>query len=123
MHQVYHKSGCIQEYKNLKILKLDQLIQLANYKFGYKLQNGLLPTKTQSICLADSKRKSLEKKHKYSTRNKNLPNLPIKASTRYLNSFLCKGPHSILELPHEIKIKYNLHTFSKACKNLLLSKY
>ena len=112
-----------QEYKDLKILKIRELILLANYNFGYKLQKGLLPPITKSICLADSKRKSLIKTHKYSTRNRNVPNLPLKASSKYLNSFLCKGPSSILGLPTEIKSKQNLQTFRSACKKILLSKY
>ena len=40
----------------------------------------------------------------------------------YLNSFLCKGPRSILSLNMEMINKPNLHTFIKACKKLLLNK-
>ena len=112
-----------KEYKKLKILKIEQLVTLANYTFGYKLMSGLLPIKTQSICLADSKRKMLKKTHTYGTRNKSVPNLPTKASTKYLNSFLCKGPCSILDLPVDIISNRNLRTFKTACKKLLLTKY
>ena len=76
---VTNRPANMQEYKDLKILKIRELILLANYNFGYKLQKGLLPSITKSICLADSKRKSLIKTHKYSTRNRNVPNLPLKA--------------------------------------------
>ena len=49
---------------------------IENYKFGYKLVNKILPTKTQQLCYLDNKNESLKKKHHYNTRNKELPNLP-----------------------------------------------
>ena len=52
------------------------MIMLENYKFGYKLVNKTLPTKTQQLCYLDNKNESLKKKHQYNTRNKELPNVP-----------------------------------------------
>ena len=51
-----------------------------------------------------------------------IPNLPRTRHTNYLNSFLCKGPRSILSLNVETINKPNLHAFTKACKKLLLNK-
>ena len=49
-------------------------------------------------------------------------NLPRKMNLEYQNSFLYKGPRSLLELDIETCNKVSLHTFTKACKDLLLSK-
>ena len=119
---ITNKKPTAQTNKELGILTIVQQIELANYKFGYKLVNNLLPSRTQSICLEDSKKNSLTKQHNYGTRNKYVPNLPAKASTKYLNSFLCKGPRSITNLPHEVRIKPNLTCFVRACKKFLLSQ-
>ena len=61
---IANKNSVAQLNKDLKILTIEQ-VELANYKFGYKLLNRLLPTKTQIICLEDSKLNSLTKHHKY----------------------------------------------------------
>ena len=119
---ITNKKSTTNSNKELRILTIDQQIELANYKFGYKLINNLLPSRTQAICLEDSKQKSLAKKHNYDTRNKKIPNLPSRASSKYLNSFLCKGPRSIELLPKEIRTKPNLTCFVTACKKFLLSQ-
>ena len=106
----------------LQILSVDSMIALANYRFGYKLMHKLLPKKTSEICLYDSRNKTLLPKHHYQTRNRNVPNLPSNCSNQYKNSFLCKGPRSLLTLNVEIRNRPSLQSFSRACKKLLLSK-
>ena len=64
--------------KELGILTIKDMIKLENYKFGYKLNNNLLPSKTKKLCYLDSESHSLMKNHPYSTRNKTIPNLPQK---------------------------------------------
>ena len=104
----------------LGILTIKDLIQLANWKFGYKLSHNLLPTKTTSICLEDSKKSSLLPKHHYNTRNKGIPNLPNTANKSYRDSFLLRGPRSILSLDKEIQNSPNLTIFTLRCKKLLI---
>ena len=106
----------------LKILPIKSLIALANYKFGYQLQKKLLPKKIMESSLIDSRNAPLLPHHEYNTRNKTIPNLPRKMTPQYQNSFLCKGPRSLLELDMETHNKSSMHTFTKACKDLLLSK-
>ena len=87
-----NKSGNLNKY--LGILTVNSMIKLENYKFGYKLINKILPIKTQQLCYLDDKNKSLEKKHQYQTRNKELPNLPKQMNKAYRDSFLCIGLQS-----------------------------
>ena len=53
--------------KELGILPIKDMIKLENYKFGYKLNNNLLPLKTRSLCYLDNESHSLRKTHPYST--------------------------------------------------------
>ena len=106
----------------INILSIESMITLANYRFGYKLLHNLLPNKTSEICLHDSNNNTLLQKHHHQTRNRNIPNLPTNSSKQYKNSFLCKGPRSILTLNLETRNKPSLQSFSKACKKLLLNK-
>ena len=119
---ITHKQTRQEELIPLNTLTLTSLITLANYKFGYRLLHNLLPRKTSAICIHDSQNKSLLPNHQYNTRHRRIPNLPKTRHTQYLNSFLCKGPKSILSLNVETINKPNLHAFTKACKKLLLNK-
>ena len=76
--------------KSLNILGIEEMIKLENMKFGYKLVHHLLPTRIVEICYEDSKNQSLIKSHKYSTRNKNVPNLPAKMNKQYRRAFSVK---------------------------------
>ena len=124
MNYITTKSCKDSPHSKLRILPIKSLITLANYNFGYLVQNSLLPMKIMDSTLIDSKNTSLLPKHDYNTRNKRFPNLPRKMALEYQNSFLCKGPRSLLELNIETcnKVSLSLHMFTKACKDFLLSK-
>ena len=107
----------------LQILKIKDMIQLANWKFGFKLANKQLPPRIITICNEDSNNKSLLPKHQYNTRNKKTPNLPKVANKLYRESFLYKGPRSILSLKPELQQTKNLKAFSTKCKKQLISNY
>ena len=104
---------------NERILDISKMITLENMKFGYKLINNKLPVKTSELCRLDHNNKSLEKTHNYSTRNKRVPKPPKKMNKTYRDSFLCKGPQSLLALPAETKNKKSLTSFIKSCKEFL----
>ena len=109
--------------KALGILTIDSMIKLENLKFGYKLLHQMLPPKINEACLVDNNKQSLNKTHQYSTRNKNVPNLPKIMNKLYRDSFLCKGPQAIMTLSVETKEKRTLKSFSKSCKNQLINQY
>ena len=119
---ITHRQTTDEKLLPLNILTMSSMITLANYKFGYRLIHDLLPTKTTSICIQDNKCRSLLPAHQYNTRHKLVPNLPKTNCNQYLNSFLCKGPRSILSLNVETLNKPNIHAFTKTCKKLLLNK-
>ena len=59
-------------YKNYRILKLDEVIDLELKKFGYKVYKNLLLKNLLHELKTNSKGYSLEKKHSYNTRNKKI---------------------------------------------------
>ena len=122
LQYVTNKSKALLNKKELQVLDIISMIELANLKFGYKVQHNLLPPITTNLCMLDSKNQELTKQHKYSTRYKRTPYLPKNATQQYKSSFLCKGPQSLLTLNVETIMKPNLHSFVKHCKGLLLNK-
>ena len=107
---VYHKHG---------ILPLSKMILLELYKLGYKLINELLQNPLMMTLKSDHKQSSTEKTHRYKTRNKNIPNLPIVNNNRYRNSFLFKAIVEYSKLPTAIKQQRSCHTFVGKCKQYL----
>ena len=89
--------------KELGILTIESMIKLENMKFGYKLINQMLPKKISEICYLDSRQQLLVKSHHYSTRNERAPNLARNMNKLYRESFLCKGPRSLVALYVEKK--------------------
>ena len=117
---------CLKEItKNpatLKILNIDKLIRLEHAKLGYRIEHKQLPEKIMKIITTDSMKKSLEKTHKYNTRNKNNLYLPKIKNKQYRNSFLYQANKEIMLLP---KIKYekvSYTTFIKSMKLTLLDE-
>ena len=121
---ISHRQTREDELTPLNTLTITSRLTLANYKFGYKLWHGP-PTKKKQVlfCIHDSQRKIIAPKTIIIIlETGRVPNLPKTRHTQYLNSFLCKGPRSILSLNVETINKPNIHTFTKACKKLLFNK-
>ena len=111
-----------QTYKDLKLLDLTELINLENKKLGYKIHHKLLPSKMQDIINSDPKNKSLNKKHRYNTWNKNVPNLPRAKSVIYHHSFLYCGLKALQTLPAVLLQAPNIKNFTKHCKNTIIPR-
>ena len=118
------QTKCLKQIKNsikypheLKILDINQQIKLEHAKLGYRLQNKLLPMKIMNIITTDSSNKSLEKIHKYNTRNKNKLYLPKIKNKLYRNSFLYQANKEIMLLPKIKPSKVSYSTFIKSVKN------
>ena len=58
-------------YRKYKILKLNEVVDLELKKLGYKVNYNVLPSNLLAAIKIDSKGNTLEKKHKYNTRQKN----------------------------------------------------
>ena len=123
IHHILPKTNTNTAYYKLGILKIKDMLTLSNLKFGYKLAHNLLPTNIKTICLEDSKKQRLLPQHKYNTRTRNMPNLPKATSKLYKNSFLYKGPRSVLSVETEVQNLSTLQMFISKCKQTLLNNY
>ena len=81
----------IEINKELRILSLDQLIDLEYKKLGFKISKSLLPMKMMEIIRLDQHNNTLNKSHNYNTRHKAKPNIPRPVTKKYQDSFLCRG--------------------------------
>ena len=72
-----------ESFKQLKILRISQLVKLELNKLAYKHTHNLLPFKLAQCMNCDASGKSLEKQHHYLTRNKHLLNLPQITMKKY----------------------------------------
>ena len=105
------------------MLSFTQLVMLQNLKLGYKLHNKHLhlPKKIREACEMDIDHRSLQKMHRYNTRNKNLLRTPRGNSQNYRSSFLMKSIVDFNNLPTEIKGIKCEKIFVTSCKNHLLT--
>ena len=109
--------------KDLKILRINDMVKLSNLKFGYKFLHNLLPKKVSECCKCDSKNKCLMPKHSYDTRSKQIPNLPTAMNRNYHRSYLVLGPRSILNLGVETRLARSLQSFTITCKKNMINNY
>ena len=116
---ITHLPSTPLNYKKEKMLRLEELI-LENTKLSFKLQHNLLPPKLHSMLSSDSKRKSLEKKHQYETRTKNIPKIPSAQTKQYHSSCLFQSIKDYENIPLEIRNSRTLLTFILKMKRKLL---
>ena len=74
--------------KETRILPVRKIVNLEQAKLGFKLCNNMLPTTLSKALLTDHTSASIEKKHRYNTRHKKIPNLPPAQTKQYRDSFL-----------------------------------
>ena len=103
-------------YNELKLLKLDQLIELEYNKLAYKISKCLLPSKMLEIINCDQNNQSLQKQHNYNTRKKVMPHIPRPRTKYYLRSFLCNGIRALNNLTPDLLSCINIKAFVRKCK-------
>ena len=110
-------------YRIHKILKVDELVNLEQKKLGYKLNNNLLLLNLAKVWLTDRIGKTLKKQHKYSTRQKDHPNLPSHCSKLYNDSFLVQSIKNYNSLNLDTKNLKTLHKFTSTVKESAIMSY
>ena len=103
-------------FKQLKILKLEDLFALQSQLFMYKI---LIQDRYPIIrrLILDN-----QSNHNYSTRANSL-RLPYCRTTKCTQNIFYQATKKWNSLPSTIKDSISLITFKKACKGYLLSKY
>jgi len=104
-------------FKELKILKIPDIIELELLKFTYCFVNTLLPAPLTQIFKTNSEF------HDYQTRNRSCPRNFKHKSSKFHNSFLNKGPTLWSSLSKDNTDIINLKSFSKNFKTIKIDKY
>ena len=115
---------CLQSVsaqRNSQFLTIDDIIRLEILKFGWKLVNHTLPSSLHACALSSSQGLTLEKTHRYSTRNKRIPNVPRVTNKLYKSSIFCKGIVKFSELRSELKEAKSYNYFVKLVKKEILT--
>ena len=105
---------------DLCILSIENLLELEKLKFCYKYLHDALPHNV-SICVGtDPYSNSLVKKHKYNTRNQNVPVKPKANLNAYRKSIFCTFSTQYVTLPVKIKCSKTISHFVNQCKQWLV---
>ena len=88
-------------YKKLSILRIRELLELDNCKFGYKLLHHELPIRIEKLSNNDQFGKTLKKTHKYKTRNQQLLNKALAKNKSCKNCIIYKGTSALETLKFE----------------------
>ena len=110
-------------YRKHNILKFDELVNLEQNKLGYKMNNNLLPLNLANVLLTDRTGKTLKNQHRYSTRQKEHPNLPNHRSKLYNDSFLVQSIKSYNNLNADIKNLKTMYKFAATIKQSAIMSY
>lgn len=104
-------------FDNMRIINIGQLIKLENSKLGYKVCHNSLPPTILDLIKKDSKGNTLNKTHKYATRQKKIPNLPRHHTTKYNKSFLNQSLKTFSELDKSCRESPKLSQFIQKVKS------
>ena len=116
---IFGSEATEKNYHSSKILRISEMIKLANLKHGYKIQYSHLPERVLFCSTSDNNDKRLVKEHRYPTRNKGIPNLPMTNCVHYRQSFLYQSILIYQKLPLSAKSILNESLFIKRCKDLI----
>ena len=112
-----------QIYKQYRILKIADIIDLEQKKLGHKLIHGELPKNLEKLMMTNSTGCPLKKQHQYKTRQKKLPNLPKHSSKLYNNSFLHQSLKNYNNLNDTIKNCTSIFSLAKRIKDSAIMSY
>ena len=103
--------------KSLKVLLIDDLIDLKLAKISFKYSNRSLPEPVHKLFQSNAF------SHNYNTRFRNHPRIEKHKTAIFNKSFLCKAPSIWVGLPLTVKNKDKKSAFIHSFKNNKLSKY
>ena len=109
-----------KNYKQEKILRLQQLLKLENSKIGYQMDKDLLPRNVSHLLWTDSRNKTLKKNHRYQTREKH-PKIPNITKSKYHQGFQLACLRSYGKISPEIRNSPTLPSFMQKLKKQLLA--
>ena len=103
-------------YKELQLIRFEDMIRIGLIKLGYKITRKILPNPLILAFEQDGGRKT----HPYNTRNKSLPNIQKHTKNLYNTSFMCKALAEYAKVQMALKQKKWCIVSGRRHGNLLL---
>ena len=107
-----------ETFKDLNLLKFEDLINMELGKLMYKVKTNALPHALSNLFPAETHTQT-----RYNTRNANIPNIRRLKSKQFNNGFLTKTYTNWVPLDTEIKNAKHLGQFKNTYKIHVLSSY
>jgi len=104
-------------FKELNLLKLNDLYELKVSKYMYSLIKRTLPGPIMKIITNNSLI------HSHNTRNRENPHINTRRTNIAAKSLRHKGPEIWYKIPNKIKLIKTINSFSKQIKNIVIDKY
>ena len=99
-------------FKDLQLLKVQDLLKLNEFKFYYKLKNELLPSYMRQMFT------QISEIHQYPTRMNTLLSIPKVNHSYAMHCIRYSLPHSIQEIPSDIATKICTHSLKNLQQRL-----
>ncbi len=103
--------------KRLKILSIDDQLELELSKISFKYSHQTLPDPVSNLFRPNAHT------HTYRTRARNHPRIENHKTSTFNKSFLCRSPSIWAGLPYNVKNKTKKSTFIDAFKVMKISEY
>ena len=119
----FNLSPKLYNYNKVEVPCIPNMIKLENCKLMYQYLAKMLPKKIQDTMKTDKDNKSLERTHKYDTRNKNKLNIARTNNRDYNKSFLV---HSVKDFETLSVVTQKLHPlplFMSSCKKEIMRNH
>ena len=106
-------------YKELQLVRFEDMIIIELIKLGYKITCKLLPNPLILAFEQDGGRKT----HPYNTRNKSLLNIQKHTKKLYNTSFMCKALAEYARVPMTLKQKKMVYSLGKVARKHIIAGY
>lgn len=104
-------------FKQNKLLKMQDIIDLEILKFAYKINNDMIPKNINNFFV------NPENIHNYNTRNRKYLRTSQHKTKLYNNSIFAVSQNKWLQTPTIIKSENNIKTFIRKLKQIKIAGY
>lgn len=104
-------------FRQNKLLKIHDIIEIEILKFAFKMNNNMLPKHIYNFF------DNPVSIHNYNTRNRKYFRTSQHATKLYNNSIFGVSQNKWLLIPNNIKTQYNINSFTRTLKEIKISQY
>ena len=117
---LYNEEASASNFHKHKMLRINEIIKLANVRHAHKIQYSHLPTQLIECSTNDKNNNSFIKTHHYSTRHKTSLNIPKTTNHMYRKSYLYQRIRDYQDISPNLKAVENEKSFVLLCKKSIM---